>query len=63
MRYLISKPFFYLTHSLGNKGADIFLKGNNLKVNAIARLEFELINFDATVQQFNQFAMRTSFLL
>ena len=37
----------------GNKGVHAFPKGISLKVNLIARLEFELAYFEAAVQLFS----------
>ena len=40
---------YYLTHSWEDKGVDTFLKGICLKVNVIARLEFELAYYHSVV--------------
>ena len=40
----------------GDKGVSIFPKGISLKVNVIARLEFELASYDVAVQLVNDYA-------
>ena len=45
---------------LGDKRFHTFSKGNSLKQNIIAWLQFTLAYFEAAGQQFNQYAMRTS---
>ena len=41
------------------KGIHTFTKGICPKVNAMARLEFELAYYDSAVQRFNQYTTRT----
>ena len=49
-----------LTHSWEEKGVHTFPKGISLKVNVIARLEFELAYYDSAVQRFNYYSTRIS---
>ena len=51
--------WYYLIHSWEDKGVHTFPKGICLKVNVIARLEFELAYYDSAVQRFNHYTMRT----
>ena len=41
---------YYLTNSWKDKGVHIFCKGIRQKVNVIARLEFELANYEFAVK-------------
>ena len=43
-----------------NKKVQTILKGINLKVNVIVRLEFDTAYYDAAVQHFKHYAIRTS---
>ena len=47
----------YLTIIGGNKGVHAFPKGISPKVNIIARLEFELANFEVAVQRVNHYTL------
>ena len=47
---------YYLTL---NKGVHMFPKSVSVKVNLIARLEFKLTYFEATIQYFSHYSMRT----
>ena len=47
--------YYYLTHRLEDKGIRTFLKGICPKMNVMALPGFELIFYDATVQQFNDY--------
>ena len=49
----------YSTHSREEKWGHTFPKGICPKVNVIARLEFELENYDPAVQCFNHYTTRT----
>ncbi len=51
--------WYYLTHSWDEKGVHTFPKGICLKVNIIARLEYELAYNDSAVHRFNHYTMRT----
>ena len=51
------KPFFYLTHSWEDKGVRTFRKGICPKVNVIARLEYELADYDSAVHRFNHYTI------
>ena len=44
---------------MGDEGVHTFLKSISVKENIIARLEFELTYFDASVQLFSQYTMDT----
>ena len=64
--YLMPKPSFQkdsnnaiLTRSWEDKGVHTFPKGICLKVNVIARLEFELAYNDSALQCFNHYTTRT----
>ena len=50
---------YYLTHSWEDKGVHTFTKGIYPKVNVIARLEFELANYDSAVYRSNHYTTRT----
>ena len=50
---------YYLTHGWKDKGVHTFPKGICSKVNVIARLVFELANYDSAVHRFNHYTMRT----
>ena len=47
--FIEEQQWYYLSHNWQNKGAYTFLKDISLKMNVIARLEFELINKDVAV--------------
>ena len=51
--------WYYLTHSWEDKGVHTFPKGICLKVNVIARLEYELAYYDSAVRRFNHYTTRT----
>ena len=51
--------WYYLTHSWEDKGVHTFPKGICLKVNVIARLEYELAYYDSAVHRFNHYTTRT----
>ena len=51
--------WYYLTHSWGDKGVHTFHKGICPKVNAKARLEYELAYYDFAVHRFNHYTTRT----
>ena len=53
----------YLIHSWEEKGVHIFPKGNCLKVNVIAQLEFELVCYDFAEHCFNDNTMGTPTLV
>ena len=55
---LEEQKWYYLTH----KGAHTFPKGICLKVNVIARLEYELAYYDFAVHRFNHYTTRTPLL-
>ena len=46
---LEEQSWYYLTHSWEDKGVHTFPKGICLKVNIIARLEYELTYYDLTI--------------
>ena len=57
MGHLIPKPslykkqlWYYLTHSWKDKGVNTFPKSISLKVNEMARIEFELADFGSTAK-------------
>ena len=50
---------YYLTHNWGDQGVHAFPKGICLKVNVIARLDFELAYDDSVVQLINHYNTRT----
>ena len=50
--------WYYLTYSWDDKGVHTFPKGICLKVNIIARLEYELAYYDSAVYRFNHYTMR-----
>ena len=54
------QKWYQLIHRWGDKGFHIFPKGMSLKVNVIARLEFELANYDIAAQHFIHFSPDTS---
>ena len=47
---VVEQKWYYLTHSWEDKGVHAFPKGIGPKVNALARLEFELTYHDVAVQ-------------
>ena len=51
--------WYYLTHSLGDKGIYTFPKGICPKVNAIVQPELELAYYDSAVQYINDYTMYT----
>ena len=51
--------YFFLIHNWEDKGVHTFPKGICLKVNIIARLEFELAYYDSAVHRFNHYTTRT----
>ena len=51
--------WYYLTYSWEDKGVHMFPKGICPKVNAIARLEYELAYYDSAVHRFNHYTTRT----
>ncbi len=51
--------WYYLTHSLEDKGVHTFPKGICPKVNIIARLEYELAYYDSAVHRFNHYTTKT----
>ena len=53
------QQLYYLTHSWEDKRVHTFPKGICLKVNVIARLEYELTYCDSTVHCFNHYTTRT----
>ena len=50
----------HLTHSWEDQGAHTFPKGISLKVNAIARLDIELVYNDVIVEHVTYYTTRTS---
>ena len=52
--------WYYLTHSLEDKGVHTFPQDISLNVNVIAWLEFELAYYDSTVHRSNYYTTRTS---
>ena len=52
---LEEQSWYYLTHSWEDKGFHTFPKGICPKVNVIARLEYELADFDSSVHHFNHY--------
>ena len=56
---LEEQSWYYLTHSWEDKGVHTFPKGICPKVNVIARLEYELANYDSAVHRFNYYTART----
>ena len=64
--YLMGKPSLYKKKVVilfkliaAEKGVYTFPKGISLKVNAIARLESEIANYDFEVQQVSHYTMKT----
>ena len=57
--FLEEQRWYYLTHSWEDKGIHTFPKGICPKVNVIARLEYELANYDSAVHRFNHYTTRT----
>ena len=51
--------WYYLTHRWEDTGVHTFPKGICPKVNVIARLEFELVNYNSAVHCFNHYTTRT----
>ena len=56
---LEEQQWHYLTHNWEDKGVHTFPKGICPKVNVIARLEYELANYDSAVHRFNHYTTRT----
>ena len=56
---LEEQSWYHLTHSCKDKGVHTFPEGICLKVNVIARLEFELAYYDSAVHRFNHYTTRT----
>ena len=56
---LEEQSWYYLTHSWEDKGVHTFPKGICPKVNVIARLEYEVANYDSAVQRFYHYTTRT----
>ena len=56
---LEEQQWYYLTHSWEDKRVHTFLKGICPKVNAIARLEYELAYYDSAVHCINHYTTRT----
>ena len=52
---LEEQQWCYLTHSWEDKGVHTFPKGICLKVNVIARLEYELTYYESAVHHFNHY--------
>ena len=52
-----------MTHDSGDKKIHIFLDGTSPKINVIARLEFELSDYDVTVQYISYYATEILLLL
>ena len=57
--YLTAKLFSLKNSSWEDKNIHTFPKGICLKVNVIARLEFEFAYYDSVVHHFNYYTMRT----
>ena len=51
---------YYLTHSWEDKGVHTFPQSICLKVNVIARLEYEHAFYDSAVHHFNHYTTRTT---
>ena len=58
-RCMMKKEINKINHNSEDKEVHTFPKGISLKVNVIARLEFELTYYNSTVLRFNHYAMRT----
>ena len=58
---LEEQQWYYLTHSLEDKGVHTFPNGICPKVNVIVRLEYELAYYDFAVHRFNHYTTRTPF--
>ena len=56
---LVEKQWYYLTHNWRDQGVHTFLLGISLKVNIIARLQFEVAYFDDAVKHVSHYTMRT----
>ena len=56
---LEEQSWYYLTHSWVVNGVHTFPKDICLKVNEIARLEYELAYYDSVVHRFNHYTTRT----
>ena len=56
---LEEQKWYYLTHSLEDKGVHTFPKGLCPKVNVMARLDFEFAYYDSAVRRFNHYTKRT----
>ena len=54
-----SQQWYYLTHCWEDKWVHTFRKGICLRVNVIARLEFELVYYDFTLHFFNHYTTKT----
>ena len=54
---LVGQLGHYLTHTVGDKGVCMFLKGISPKVNIKAQLEFELTYNDDFVQHVNHYTI------
>ena len=55
----IEQQWSYLTYSCKDYGVYSFPKGIGPKVNVIARLEFEIADYDSAPQSFNHWTKRT----
>ena len=55
------QQWYYLTHIWEDKWVRTFPNGINPKINAIARLDFELMYFDVATQHFNHYATDTRY--
>ena len=56
---LEEQQWYYLIHSWEDKGVHTFPKGICPKVNVIARLEYELANYDPVVHRFDHYTTWT----
>ena len=56
---LVEQLWYYLTYSWDDRGVHTFPKGICLKVNVLARLEYELAYYDSAVHRFNHYTTRT----
>ena len=54
--FVEEQQWYYLTHSLGDKIVHAFSKRTDLKVNAIARMVFELVYNDSKVELVSNYA-------
>ena len=57
---LEEQVWYYLTHSWEDRGVHTFPKSICLKVNVIARLEYELTYYNSIVHHFNHYTTRIS---